>query len=202
MLPAEGSPENSLSALFRAEKVRLSVALAGLRDLDRWSSAQDLHREEQRGMGSIRPFTDWEPGTQSWKKPSNGRPVPSVDEKWRPVRVTQLSAQGSCLPRARRSEQIGHQPGFSRGWTITASASPCCWLLAATVLLPTVSPSNRADSFPNSPSTPIQLPTRPAATPPPASPFWLKHPQGFRFREERLQTLQDVIAEREREQPE
>lgn len=33
MLPVEGRLENSLSALFRAEKVRLSVALAGLKDL-------------------------------------------------------------------------------------------------------------------------------------------------------------------------
>lgn len=33
MLPVEGRLENSLSALFRAEKVRLSVALAGLEDL-------------------------------------------------------------------------------------------------------------------------------------------------------------------------
>lgn len=32
-LPVEGRLENSLSALFRAEKVRLSVALAGLKDL-------------------------------------------------------------------------------------------------------------------------------------------------------------------------
>lgn len=103
MLPAEGSPENSLSALFRAEKVRLSVALAGLRDLDHWSAAQDLHREEQRGMGNIRPFTDGESGTRSWKKPSN-HPTPLTDEKWSPGRVTQLSAGGSRPPRARRSQ--------------------------------------------------------------------------------------------------
>lgn len=33
MLPVEGCLENSLSAFFRAEKVRLSVALAGMKDL-------------------------------------------------------------------------------------------------------------------------------------------------------------------------
>ena len=33
MLPVEGRRENSLSALFRAEKVRLSVALAEMKDL-------------------------------------------------------------------------------------------------------------------------------------------------------------------------
>lgn len=54
--PAEGSPENSLSGLLRAEKVRLLVALARLRDLDYWSSAQDLHREQRKGMGNTSPF--------------------------------------------------------------------------------------------------------------------------------------------------
>lgn len=60
MRPAEGSPGNSLSALFRAEKVRLSAALAWLRDLGHCSWAQDLHREQQRGMGNVRPFTGGE----------------------------------------------------------------------------------------------------------------------------------------------
>lgn len=54
--PAEGSPENSLSALFRAEKVRLFVTLARLRDSDHWSLAKDLHREERKGMGNTGPF--------------------------------------------------------------------------------------------------------------------------------------------------
>lgn len=58
MVLAEGTPENSLSALFRSEKVRLSAALAVPRDVGHWSQARDLHREEQRGMGNVRPFTD------------------------------------------------------------------------------------------------------------------------------------------------
>lgn len=55
---AEGTPENSLSALFGSEKVRLSAALAGLRDVGHRSLARGLHREEQRGMGNVRPFPD------------------------------------------------------------------------------------------------------------------------------------------------
>lgn len=122
----EGSPENSLSALFMAGKVRLSVALAGLRDLDHWSSAQDLHREskeewempalsliENQGLleleetftvhGCSHPAPPWmRNGAQQWSHSSRSRVLAAQSQKvwvnWA-LNLPSLDA-GQCLASA------------------------------------------------------------------------------------------------------
>lgn len=158
MLPAEGFPENSLSALFRAEKVRLSVALAGLRESDHWLSAQDLHREEQRGMGNVRLLLIENQGLGAGRNFHSQR-TPATDEKWSLGRK-----RHSPMPRAPACPEPGSLRLWASAWhpcrldTLLHQSCLCRLAPQSSNVHASVSPSRRADSFPNSSSTSIQLP--------------------------------------------
>lgn len=60
-------------------------------------------------------------GLRAGRNP-HSHPTPSGDEKRRPVRVTQLCAQASCLPRVRGLREPGVQPGVSVRWTVSVTS--------------------------------------------------------------------------------